>query len=113
MEIGKKRFQRGLIFQQEVNKLTIDQENDRALLRDAQTASIRAVAKLDKLLGHHQVRDEWPWQKRLAQKAFPLSGKNEAILKDRPDWQTAEKRLSAAHARVSQSSGENVSVVRF
>jgi len=104
--LGKKRFDRGLIPSQEVDKLSIDWENEKALLRDADTAVIRSSARVDELLGHHRVQTEWPWIERLSQKRFPLPEKDENVLAQRPDWKTAQKRFSANEARAAQSWGK-------
>ena len=102
LEIGKKRFSRGLIPQQEVDRIAIDWENDKATMRDAQTTAIRATALLDQLLGHHSVENQWPWKDVLVKGTFSKADA-ERELANRPDWRTAEKRWSAAQARASQS----------
>jgi outer membrane protein, multidrug efflux system len=105
LEIGKKRFTRGLIAQQEVDKISIDWENDLAMLRDAQTNAVRADALVDQLLGHHSVRNEWPWKGRLSQRVFSAIEKDENSLRERPDWRAAELRVLASQERTSQSWG--------
>ncbi len=104
-QIAKKRFQRGLIPQQEVDKLSIDLENERASLRDTETTLIQAAAELDQLLGHHRIEETWPWKDRLTSKSLLRTGKEEAILLQRPDWKAAELRLKAAQSRENQNLG--------
>lgn len=104
LEIGRRRFERGQIPKQEVDKLSIDWENERAMMRDAEAANVRAAARVDELLGHHFLQKEWPWKDRLAAK-MPWLDKAEPVFSDRPDWKAAQKRLEAARERTSQSWG--------
>ncbi len=104
LEIGRKRFERGQIPKQEVDKLSIDWENERAMMRDAETANVRAAARVDELLGHHSLQKKWPWKERLSAKMVWLD-QAEPQFQNRPDWKAAQKRWDAAQDRASQSWG--------
>lgn len=60
--IARMRFQRGLLPQQEVEKVFIDLVNAEARLRNAEIKRAESDAQLSSALGHSQVRLEWPWQ---------------------------------------------------
>ncbi len=106
LAIAKKRFDRGLIPKQEVDKLEIDWENDRALLRDSETGFLRASARVVELLGHQDIETDWPWIQHLTLEKISKASGELPELKNRPDWQAAEYALSGAQARKSQAWGK-------
>jgi outer membrane protein TolC len=65
LKIGRERFTRGLMPQQEVDKIAVDMENASSRLTDTQVRETVARSNLIALLGHAQVKAGWPWVDRL------------------------------------------------
>jgi hydrophobic/amphiphilic exporter-1 (mainly G- bacteria), HAE1 family len=103
LQIAGRRYDRGLIPKQEIDKLEIDLENDRALQRDADMALVQSSSSIIELLGHHEVERTWPWKKRLASTSAKVA--HEETLTLRPDWVEAALRVSAAEHRAAQAWG--------
>lgn len=64
-EIARLRYARGLLPQQDADKVEIDLDNARSLLAEGRIAEAAAASSLTALLGNADVRIEWPWQERL------------------------------------------------
>ncbi len=104
LAIAKQRYQKGLLAQEEVDKVAIDRDNAVATLKDAQVTSLRAQSALQVLLGHTNVELDWPWITRM-QKFKIASGDPEA-LRTRPDWQAAEANLRSRYHQKNEALGE-------
>ncbi len=102
LQIAQERFRRGLLAQQEVQKVSVDLDNDRAQLRDADTEAIRARSALVQLLGHDNIQLEWPWIDRLRNDTPAILHFPETALANRPDWRSAEAKVKGARERQSQ-----------
>lgn len=106
VRVSRERFQRGLMAEQEVNKLAVDLENDRAALRDTQITQAEARAHLIALLGHDSIQLEWPWLEKLRTGRPSVLTVDDKALSTRPDWQAAETRVRAARQRKWQNFGQ-------
>jgi outer membrane protein TolC len=106
-KIGRERYERGLLPQQEVEKIEVDMENAAARLADTQTKEASARAALVALLGNDHVEMDWPWIAALraldsdSAKMKAVFG-NDKELADRPDVRAAAKNLEAQEDHTSQ-----------
>lgn len=98
--IARARYARGLLPQQDVDRVSIDLDNADARLADAEANRAAAQSQLTALLGLAVVRAEWPWKKQLAEVRLPTAML--APIADRPDVQSAEFRLEAEDQRHSR-----------
>lgn len=105
VSMAQERYKKGLLAQQEVDKLVIDLDNARASLRDGEVELARAKAELTALLGNHDIEREWPWKNKLETKPFKIDA-NYELLAQRPDWKAAERRAEASRGRTNQSWGK-------
>jgi outer membrane protein TolC len=106
-KIGRERYTRGLLPEQEVDKITVDMENASARLADTQVREAQAKANLVARLGNSQIEMNWPWIDRFRElsrdpkKRESLLG-TETELEKRPDVLSAAKNLQAQEDRTSQ-----------
>jgi outer membrane protein TolC len=89
-KIGEARCRKGLLPLQEVEKISIDLENENSRLVDAQVAADAADARLAELLGHARVVRTWPWKTQLAQREIRSLVDAELKVQERPDWKAAQ-----------------------
>lgn len=106
-KIGRERYERGLMPQQEVDKIEVDMENAAARLADTQTKEATARAALVALLGHDRIEAEWPWiAKFRVLDSDPSQLKatfgSDGELKNRPDLRSATENLEAQEDHTSQ-----------
>lgn len=105
LKTGRERYRRGLLAQQEVDKITVDYDNAQAQLGDAESDVVKAEASLRALLGEDTIEIAWPWRQALLDHGNKIPGPREADLSKRPDWISAERRVQSAEARASQGWG--------
>jgi outer membrane protein TolC len=107
LNIGSERYKRGLLPQQEVDKIQIDMENASSRLADTQVKEAVARANLVSLLGHDRIRAVWPWMDRFrnmssdAKFLKSLEGSEEDLSR-RPDVKSALSNSQAQSDRASQ-----------
>src|SRR6185437_11105687 len=107
LKIGRERYNRGLMPEQEVRKISVDIENASARLADTQVREAQAKANLVALLGTSDVAIDWPWIQRFRElnrdpkKHTSLLG-TVGDLEKRPDILSASKNLQAQEDRTSQ-----------
>lgn len=105
LKIAKERYGRGLMAAQEVEKLSVDLDNSKARVSDAELALVAASAELQTLLGHANVATSWPWKEWLSnEKSFGAIA--EADLAKRPDWLAASEKVEGARQRKDQAWGK-------
>jgi outer membrane protein TolC len=102
LQIGRERYQRGLLPEQEVNKIEVDMENASARLADAQVTEAGAHAALIAALGHDRIQGIWPWTSSLKSKDRATLSGSVDDLSNRPDIKSALTNLSAQENRVSE-----------
>ncbi len=114
LEIANKRYKKGLLPVQEIQKITIDLKNEQARRNDAEINLAKAQALLRELLGHDSINLNWPWKNKL------MSSKNWSTFKaqpntftQRPDFQAAQLQVDALHERSNQSWGSLWPTVDF
>lgn len=94
LKIAKERYAKGLLAQQEVDKVQIDLDNSRARLIDADTNLAQARAAVSQRMGAYQsINLDWPWKS-----AIVVGPRPEAIefkLENRPDYKAALQTLEA------------------
>lgn len=67
LKVAKERYAKGILPQQEVDKISIDLENSRARLTDAEVDEVSARASMAAALGNaNDISTEWPWRLRLS-----------------------------------------------
>lgn len=98
-QIGRARFQRGLLASQEVDRVSIDLDNATARLADARASLAVSRSELVALLGDENVSIEWPWKEFLTAFRPPNSISH---LSERPDVQAALARVEAEDQRHSR-----------
>jgi outer membrane protein TolC len=104
-QISLERYRRGLLPAQEADKVSIDLDNARAALRDAEIAARQAEANLTALLGHPNIALEWPWKKRLQAASNLLARISASDLSSRPDWIAAKRRIDGLEERIKEKWG--------
>jgi outer membrane protein TolC len=105
LSIARQRFNRGLLAQQEVDKLAVDLENARSKLVDAQVAESAARAALGALIGDAEVKPEWPWIAWLGSPPAQELLSRELSLDDIPAYRAAVARVQAEEGRRVQRVG--------
>jgi outer membrane protein TolC len=103
LSIARERFRRGLLAEQEVQKVSVDLDNDAAQLRDAEAEVIRTRADLVALLGHDRIQLEWPWLDRLRAGTPDILRVPDTALSKRPDWRSAEAKVKGTRERQTQN----------
>jgi outer membrane protein TolC len=101
LRVAKERFARGLLASQEVDKVSIELENARARLIDAETSETEARAKLKALLGDDHIAISWPWKETLT--SGPHLDEQEFSLEKRPDWRAEQASVDAERFRKRQA----------
>ena len=101
VRIARERFQRGLLAQQEVNKVIVELENARARLADAAATEADARALLKSLLGHDSISLNWPWRGVLTHQTPIEEAPFDLDL--RPDWRASRLTVEAERLRRRQS----------
>ncbi len=97
--IARERYKAGYLPQQEVDKVSIDLENEKSRLADAQVLEAQAEASLVALLGSADVDLNWPWKAMLSGKDGKALGAAPFSLEARPDWTAAASSTSAEDQR--------------
>lgn len=101
LRVAKERFDRGLLPQQEVEKVRIEVENARARLTDAETTEIEARATLRTLLGSDDIIIEWPLKSLVSEEESLQT--RDFSLESRADWRAALAAVDAEKWRKRQS----------
>ena len=93
-KIAKERYTKGLIPQQEVDKVQIDLNNSQARLIDADVLVAAARAAVSARIGAFQnVNLDWPWKSAIV--SGPRSEALEFKLENRPDFRASLQMLEA------------------
>ncbi len=103
-KIVKARFNKGLLSQQEVDKVFIDVQNAKARWQDARISLGNTRANLMALLGHTNIRLQWPWMERFSRK----NQKDQSIttgfaIQNIPSWNAAQSDLDSNNHSVSSN----------
>lgn len=98
--IAQKRFKKGLMARQEVDKISVDLENARARLNDIEIQTENAAAALYALLGSKQVLLDWPWITRF-QGGFVMKTQLSDV-RQIPSWKAAEKAVEQAERSIDE-----------
>jgi outer membrane protein TolC len=102
LQTAKQRYNRGLLPQQEVDKLSIDLENSKASLIEVNLRQFEANANLVALLGHSNVRVNWPWKEKLSEGSFKPEAFDVSL---RPDWKAAHAQVTGEEQRYNKNWG--------
>lgn len=104
LSISRERYSRGLLPEQEVEKLAIDAENAKSRLSDAVAAEAEARARARALADDPglEIAREWPWKETLS-KPNSLPSWTPEQTQARPDIRAAELTLLAQERRATQS----------
>lgn len=103
MEIALERYKKGLLPEQEVQKLKVDLANAKANLADSEMSEAQARAQVESLLGEAGIQEEWPWIEELKRGQGRVILEEEFQLSKTPDWNSAKKELEAQIDRLSQN----------
>lgn len=102
-EIAEARFAKSLLSREEADKVALDAASAEAQRADAEVQANSARGTVEALLGHANVRIEWPWEKQLTDAKIkelvdkPLEDRE--ALNGRPDLRAAQQTLLAEQAR--------------
>ncbi len=105
LDIAKKRYNKGQLPSEEVDKVSVDLDNAGAQAKDAESSLAQARAELERLLGEPEIAAEWPWKDQLARAAAPLLKRTNSDLIQRPDWRAANQAAEAAEQRSKAAFG--------
>jgi outer membrane protein TolC len=97
-EVAKQRYRRGLAPSQDVDKLSIELDNARARVTNAQTQELDARTTLDALLGHNSIIPEWPWKTQLTKQTLTTQ---KVDFGQRPDWKVTTSQIVAEDERAT------------
>jgi outer membrane protein TolC len=104
LKISRERYDHGLLPLQEVEKISVDLDNARARLSDAETAAYASLAVLDPLLGDRPVRIEWPWKDWFSNaSAIDVLASRKLSLDAVPEYRAAKQKVEAEEERLRQS----------
>lgn len=104
LALSKTQYQRGFLPLQEVEKLSVDFENSKSRIMDAEVRQIQANATLSALLGHSDVQVGWPWKPGMEpEKIKPRVQSLEFPSTGLPSLVAAQSRLIAEERRQSRS----------
>lgn len=103
LAIAERQYAGGRIPIQEVQKVKIDLANVRARIGEAEVALSQARSQVITLLGHAEIRIEWPWKKKIAETKASNSLKAEDHLANRPDWIRSSNELEAQDRLAAQA----------
>ncbi len=102
LEIAEKRYERGLLPLQEVEKFRIDLDNALARLADSEIALSNALTELSVQLGSApSIPSEWPWKEKILKQEVPNYSPNE-LSNLRPDLMAARFQKDGIEERKSQ-----------
>ena len=110
LRIAKERYAKGILPQQEVDKISIDLENSRAKLIDAKSEEASAQADLLSRLGGQdgtrspetlRLQAEWPWRNAISSESRLESEPFQ--IEQLPDYRAALKTLEAEGFRRHQA----------
>ncbi len=93
LHIAQERYQKGYLPLQEVEKLTLDLENDQASLRTQEIKEEESRAHVENLLGHSHLINEWPWVSHLQKLQDSSLLTKPFELFHRPDWREAHSKV--------------------
>lgn len=100
------RVQRGLAPEQEALKAEIDWQNAQAQFLSAEVDHERARRNLEELLGHAEVRGDWPFEKVLLELKEASVQRMELSFEARPDVQAARYALESSEATYKRTFGQ-------
>lgn len=103
LKIAQKRYQRGFLPLQEVEKLNVELANAKASLADGQIRETETRAKLENLLGSSHIKIEWPWVEDLKKGRGQALAKEEFRISQRPDWIAVQKNVESQADTLSQN----------
>lgn len=102
LQIAKQRYDKGLLPQQEVDKLSIDLENSKASLVEVNLRQYEAIANLVALLGHAKVKTNWPWKDEMTETKVTSETFDVSL---RPDWKAATAQVEGEEQRYNRNWG--------
>lgn len=105
LKIANLRYTKGLVPQEEVDKVSIDLDNAQAQSRDAQLVWVSAQAELQRLIGTGSIGSEWPWKAALQAINLESDRFKTPSLSTRPDWIAAEQTYKRSKSIASESWG--------
>lgn len=101
--VAERRFSKGILPRQELDKLTIDSKIAEARLKDAELAEFQAAENLKVFSGDIEIVMNWPWLtllKKVSHKNFKFDVKNH------PQWQFLKSRSETLSYFVSSKKSE-------
>ncbi len=101
LDIAHLRFARGLLPQQEVDKVAIDLANADARVYDSQSRLAVAEQNLERLLGDGKIDAVWPWKESLIHLNENFINEVTVNLDSRPDIKSAKSFLAAEEERMT------------
>jgi outer membrane protein TolC len=110
--VMEQRLDRGLVSKIEAEKLAIDFGNIQATYSDTQVRFSDASAALKIALGTDNIEKSWPWKNSFFDSDFKYPN-IEKLLRQRPDWQSAEKAVEAAEFLAKSSWGKILPSIDF
>ncbi|MBI1860516.1 MAG: TolC family protein, partial [Deltaproteobacteria bacterium] len=102
LSVANRRYEKGQIPLEEVDKVSVDLDNATAQKRDAEASLAQASADLERLLGEERISTEWPWKDSLP-KEVPRLIQESADLTRRPDWQISSKDWELAEQKAHEA----------
>ncbi len=106
LKVARRRYEKGQLAIEEVDKVSVDFDNSAAQARDAEVDLARAAADLERLLGEPEIVSEWPWKETISKSVPPLLKRSSTDLSQRPDWLAAEARVESADQRAKEAFGD-------
>ncbi len=101
-QVAEKRYAKGILPRQELDKLTIDMRIAEARLKDAELAEYQAQENLKVYSGEFQLEADWPWLsllKKISRRDFKFNVQNH------PQWKFLKNKSdSADYYRLSKKS---------
>jgi outer membrane protein TolC len=105
LSVARRRYDKGQLPSEEVDKVSVDLDNAAAQKRDAESQLAQASAELERLLGEPDITTEWPWKEAIS-KAVPVLLKHSSSdLAARPDWKASAAQVELAHQRSKEAFG--------
>jgi len=100
LNVAQKRYKKGLLPKQEVEKVKIDHANDEAAVNDLKRSLISSQATLEELLGRNDLRGAWPWKERF--KGLKLKW-SQSFIKFHPKLKAAKQRVQQSEGTIKES----------
>jgi len=102
LKIAEARFDKGLLPREETQKVTLDAGNAEARRADAEVQLNLAKAAVESILGHSNVKTEWPWTKNFSMADVSRlldESPSSSAARSRPDWRAAQASMETEDYR--------------